>query len=376
VFSAREFVNWYNGHPDYATLGEKIRLDQVKNVVIIGQGNVGLDCARILSRSCEGLASTDIAAHALDILQRSSVKSISIVGRRGYAQTACTIKELRELSRLEGEGVRMRIDPSEITLGDTAATAVELGEKRPTKRIAQLLKDISESTSASQPREVHLRFLLSPVAILGQPEEEAKDRVSAVLFNRCSLQGPPHRQVAVPLQQSQTLPSSPSDVTLPCDLLLYSVGYKTLQLDSSLPFDHTTNTIPHQSGRVVTDSGNPFPGVYVTGWCKRGPTGILGTNIPDAKETAQSILDDISRDLLLEVNEEDNAWIVKRKLERDPDSMVISWHEAMLVESEERRRGRDQGKDRDKITSRAELRHLVAEKRQLTLTDTTHKTLI
>lgn len=286
VYSAREFVNWYNGHPEYSQLGNQINFKRIRNVVIIGQGNVALDCARILAKDRDELAKTDITTASLERLRESSITQISLIGRRGYGQIACTIKELRELTKLRG--VNVKIDSEEFERGKNKATEQEILEKRPLKRLTELLVDITdksqkreETEDGDEKTQIEFRFLMKPKEIRGE-----ENSIREVVLEKCVLQGEPHRQSAV---------STGEEVVLPCDLLLTSIGYKTLPISPDLPFNYNSHTIPHLEGRVVKDEtkAEVIKGLYVTGWCKRGPTGIIGTNIGDAKESVGSIVSDI-----------------------------------------------------------------------------------
>ena len=341
IVQARSFVNWYNGHPDFAHLGSTFHLDKVKDVVIIGQGNVALDCARILAKPWQALASTDITSEAMRHLQCSAVENIYIVGRRGYVQAACTIKELRELTQIPG--VDVIISPDDIRRGSNASSLQEVEERRPLRRFTQLMRDIADGKvvnkseshcldgtdtcvgeGSEKRKKIYFKFLLSPEKFHSTLEnsESSNDgdsnssdkSVRRVEFVGGSLVGAPHYQSVVR--------DGPPEV-LNCDLVLTSVGYKSHPLEddcnglSAVPFDYKRHTIPHLNGRVVQSSPigtdkdstgsiesgvdhDPYvqTGLYVAGWLKRGPTGIIGTNIPDAKETVQSLCDDAANDKL------------------------------------------------------------------------------
>ena len=169
VLSARSFVNWYNGHPDYKWVGDSIDLSAVEDVVIVGQGNVAIDCARILTKSVDELAKTDIAGYALKALKKSKVKRVQVVGRRGAAQASFTIKELRELTRLEG--VTVSIDADELARGMNSVSEREVTNSRGGARIMKLMNDITEETTArgernENDRDIAVRFLLQPQALL------------------------------------------------------------------------------------------------------------------------------------------------------------------------------------------------------------------
>lgn len=285
VLSARSFVNWYNGHPSFSSLGKTdFDLSQVRHVVIVGNGNVALDCARILAKPVNELTSTDIASHAVDALSQSVVETITVIGRRGHVQASFTIKELRELTQIDN--VNVVIQPEELTAGLTVASKAELDNNRPKKRIMELIDTIANYTNSSlltstdtvNHRSVHLRFLLSPISALPALNE----RIGSLRVMKNSLHGDPFKQKATIIKDAQP-------IDLPCDLLLKSVGYKSVSICSTLPFDPRSNTISHEKGKV---KGNER--LYTVGWLKRGPSGIIGTNIPDAKETVASIMNDIN----------------------------------------------------------------------------------
>lgn len=294
VVSARQFVNWYNGYPDHAWAPD---LSAIESVVIVGNGNVALDCARILAKRPEDLAATDIAAGALAELRRSAVRRVSVVGRRGAAQASFTIKELRELTRLAG--VRCRLSADELALSLNAASEQEVRESRPRTRIIELLQSIAGAADQGHGeskegvgdagekeeeeleevcREVDLRFLLRPTAL--QAHLSYPSRVAAVVLARTALSGEAHAQAVAAAQP-------PSTVTLPCQLVLASVGYQSQAMEGA-PFCERTHTVPNVQGRVLG-----CPGLYAVGWLKRGPTGIIASAVGDAKETVAAVLADL-----------------------------------------------------------------------------------
>lgn len=350
VYSARDFVNWYNGHPDSAQLEKELDLQKIKNVIIIGQGNVALDCARILVKQTIELEPTDITTQAIHKLQLSNVEHVTLIGRRGYGQIACTIKELRELTKLTG--VQVKIDQSEIEKGINEATKQEINEKRPLKRLTDLLLEISQqsadmsmSLSASNlplnseenltknKKVIEFKFLLSPKEIKGNSDQTIRE----IDFERCQLVGLPNQQSAQPLP-------TPNLLTLPCDLLLSSIGYKSIPISSEIPFDYHTHTIPHQQGRVIGKDGKLL-GIYTTGWCKRGPTGIIGTNITDAKETVQSVLTDLKDNQLKVIPSEQiseiNSFLLNCKGNKSYEklSRITTWVDALQLDKYEKEIG-------------------------------------
>eukprot|EP01036_Dinobryon_divergens_P023512 gene23512-31863_t len=393
VFSAREFVSWYNGHPDCSS-NYPIDLEKVENVVIVGQGNVALDCARILTKSVSSLEITDLSTEALKELRKSKIKSVTIIGRRGHAQCAFTIKELRELSKLEH--VNTNILSQEVEEGETAATIQELEgiENRPRKRIAELIRKIAGvTTERSQQQDaatetlknINIRFLLTPTEILtaptptvleaavsspssglSSPPSGSRRRVTALKVVRNTLTGPAHRQ------QPQMVEGDESAVEiLPCDLLIKSVGYQCEPLDTNeiaslpeggrietvLPFDHQLHRVPHIHGRVVglgpSSQAAPINGLYVVGWLKRGPTGIIGTNINDAKETVGSILQDLGSQQLKDFPDSsyDPFPLPAQRLREDNrhSSSYVTWDEFLKIDAEERRRGQAASPQRERI---------------------------
>ncbi|MDJ1137259.1 FAD-dependent oxidoreductase [Streptomyces iconiensis] len=280
-YSATDFVSWYSAHPDAA--GGEFALG-ARSAVVIGVGNVAVDVARVLVRGVEELRHTDIPQGALDSLERSTVSEVSMVGRRGPSQAKFTTKELRELGTLPGVGVSVRTDELALDPGceDPASLPTAV------RRNVTVLRDWAESAAdgdaesrreepQEEPRDargIQLRFFLRPSEIL----DDGTGGVRAVRFER-------------------TAPDGGGGVTgtgryedIEAQLVLRSVGYHGVPL-AGLPFDERSGTVPHAAGRVLRE-GAPSPGEYVAGWIKRGPTGVIGTNRPCAKETVGSLLAD------------------------------------------------------------------------------------
>ncbi|MGW3204763.1 FAD-dependent oxidoreductase [Streptomyces sp. NPDC001135] len=263
-WSATDFVAWYSAHPDAADAGF---LRGVRSAVVIGVGNVAVDVTRMLVRGAAELRPTDIPQAALDALAASGITEVHMVGRRGPAQARFTTKELRELGTLPGTEVA--VDPADLALDPADPTALPAGQRRN----LEVLRDWAARSPARAVRRVGLRFFLRPVELLADG-----GRVGAVRFERTAPDG--HGGV--------TGTGRFEDV--PAQLVLRSVGYRGVPLDG-LPFDAASGTVPNEAGRVVRD-GVPSPGEYVAGWIKRGPTGVIGTNRPCAKETVASLLAD------------------------------------------------------------------------------------
>ncbi|AOR35880.1 NADP oxidoreductase [Streptomyces fodineus] len=263
-WSATDFVAWYSAHPDAADAGF---VRAVRSAVVIGVGNVAVDVTRMLVRGAAELSPTDMPQAALDTLTASGITEVHMVGRRGPSQARFTTKELRELGTLPGTEVT--VDPADLAL-DPAEPATLPAVAR---RNLEVLRGWAAQPPAVAARHIGLRFFLRPVELLADA-----GRVGAVRFER-------------------TVPDGQGGVTgtgrfedVPAQLVLRSVGYRGVPLDG-LPFDAASGTVPNAAGRVVRD-GVPSPGEYVAGWIKRGPTGVIGTNRPCAKETAASLLAD------------------------------------------------------------------------------------
>jgi ferredoxin--NADP+ reductase len=275
-YSAADFVAWYNGHPDSVDL--PIDLSSVRRAVIIGNGNVALDVARVLACDPERLGATDIADHALKVLRDSAVTEVVVVGRRGAAQAAFTNPELLDL--LELPGVEVVVDPDDLTLDQITAEAEAAGELPvAVERKLAVLRRIAAGNPAQDAergrRRIVLRFLASPSAVLGE------EHVEGVALVRNELVAEDGGLRAVPAGEPEVLDAQ---------LVLRSIGYLGSPVPD-LPFDSSRGTVPHDAGRVRGEDGD-MPGVYVTGWIKRGPTGVVGTNKHCAGETVATLLAD------------------------------------------------------------------------------------
>jgi ferredoxin/flavodoxin---NADP+ reductase len=269
-WAATELVAWYNGHPDYQELEFDLSADRV---VVIGNGNVAVDVARMLALTSDELAPTDTTDLAIEALCNSGIREIVMVGRRGPAQAAFTPPELIELGELAGADVR--VDPADLEL-DAASEASLAGDVR-AQRNVEVLREFAARAPAGKPRTLVLRFLLSPVAILGA------DRVEAIEVVRNRLEPTQSGYIrAVATEEHETIP---------CGLVFRSVGYRGVAMPD-VPFDESRGTIRNDGGRVLDEDGQPVEGVYCAGWIKRGPTGVIGTNKKDATETVELLLAD------------------------------------------------------------------------------------
>jgi ferredoxin/flavodoxin---NADP+ reductase len=269
-WSATELVAWYNGHPDFQELEFDL---SVERAVVIGNGNVALDVARMLALTPEELAPTDTTDPAIEAIGASAIREIVVVGRRGPAQASWTTQELKELGELAGADVV--VDPAELELDPSSEASLEHDTN--SQRNMEVLKGFAAREPTGTAVTVRLRFLVSPFAIHGD------NRVQAIELVRNTLEEQGGRLVSVPTGEHETLE---------CGLVFRSVGYRGVGLPE-LPFDERQGTIRNQLGRVVDADGNHVAATYCTGWIKRGPTGIIGTNKKDATETVAQLLEDL-----------------------------------------------------------------------------------
>jgi ferredoxin/flavodoxin---NADP+ reductase len=274
---ATEFVGWYNGHPDHTHL--EFDLVSAERAVVIGNGNVALDVARMLVLAPEELAPTDTADHALAVLANSRISEVVIVGRRGPAQAAFTNPELLELGELAGADVI--VDPAE--LERALAIADPVAEADITcRRNVEILRSYAERPPAGHPKRIVLRFLLSPVAFL--PDEHG--RLGSVEVVRNELVPSPGGGLRAQATDERE--------TIPAGLAFRAIGYRGIPLPG-VSFDERSAVIPNRAGRVLDAAGGePVPGEYVVGWIKRGPSGVIGTNKKDAQETVDALLSDLA----------------------------------------------------------------------------------
>lgn len=319
--AAVDFVGWYNGHPDFHDRGFDL---EVRRAVVIGNGNVALDVARILSTPPQRLASTDIADRALDVLRRSTIEEVVVVGRRGAAEAAFTTAEVRELAEMTGATVQ--VDPA-----DVAATDGEADLPVVAQRNLQALREYAAQAPTAGGRRISLRFLRSPVEIRGV------DRVEAVVLGANRLEGGS-------AGNPRAVDTGGREV-IEAGLVLRAVGYRGAAL-SGVPFDERRGVIPNTAGRV--DGGNRE---YVAGWAKRGPSGIIGTNKRCAVDTVRTLVADIgdrpARGVDADVVE---AWL----RERCPELVDLSGWAA--IDAAECRAGEPQGRPRVKLCTRDGLR--------------------
>ncbi len=317
--SATDFVAWYNGHPDYADL--TFDLDH-ERAVVIGNGNVAVDVARMLVLASDELAVTDTADHALPAFAGSGVREVLLLGRRGPEHAAFTTPELRELGELSRADVIVEpftAEPPE----DATSTQ---------RRNLEVLQEYAARAPAGHTHRVVLRFLRSPVEILG--DDHGRVRGLRVSVNR--------------IENGRAVPTGEEEV-IECGLVLRAVGYTGAPVPG-VPFDPQRGLIPNDDGRVVDDAGVPLTGEYAVGWIKRGPTGVIGTNKKCAAGTVAHVVADADADRLAKADDADpEAWL----RERVPD--LVTWEGWTAIDAYEASAGAPAGRPRVKLVRMDEL---------------------
>jgi NADPH-dependent glutamate synthase beta subunit-like oxidoreductase len=266
--AATDLVAWYTGHPDADRKRVEAALTGVRSVVVVGVGNVALDVARVLARTADELEPTDMPQHVLDALAAVPVEHITVLGRRGPAQATFTTQELRELGELDAATVL--VDAADLEL-DPGAEERAAADRNVTRNLA-VLRGWADHVPEPDRIRLNLRFFGRPVRLLGE------DRVTGVEVERTAVDA-----------DGRAMGTGELDL-LPADLVVRSVGYRGTPLPG-LPVDERSGTVPNEAGRVLRD-GQPSPGEYVAGWIKRGPSGVVGTNKHDARETVAALLAD------------------------------------------------------------------------------------
>ncbi len=329
---ATAFVAWYNGHPDFYDLDPNLQVDRA---VVIGNGNVAVDLARMLVLAPEELAPTDTGDHAIKYFAASTIRDVVIAGRRGPLQAAYTNPELLELGELQIADVV--VDPAEAALDALSQVdfaAASLAEQRNVKT----LLEYAQRSRTDKPRSLTMRHLLSPLEIRGDGQ------VEEIVMVRNRLERSDDGTIrAVATEETETIA---------CGLVLRSVGYRGLPVDG-VPFDDKRCVIPHAKGRALDAEGQPVTGVYCTGWIKRGPSGVIGTNKKDGVETAGALLADLAAGRL---NEPPSPTLeAAEALVADHRPEAIEYAHWESIDAHERERGEPHGRPRIKLCSWDEL---------------------
>lgn len=339
--SATEFVAWYNGHPDFRD--RTFDLTQ-QRAAVIGVGNVAIDVARILCHPASVLARTDMADPAIAALAESRVREVWILGRRGPVQAAFTNNEVKELGELPETDVIVR--PEEVVLDPISEAELAASGRSAHQAKVEILQGFSRRTPEGRPRKLHLRFFVSPLEILG----DAGGRVRALRLAHNRLERDAQGRVsAVPTGEEETLEVG---------LVFRSVGYRGVALPD-LPYDAKVGVIPNTKGRVL-ESGAPIPGLYVSGWIKRGPSGVIGNNKADSVETVNALLEDAASGALPHPpNPSAEAFETLLRTRQKDLVTFIQWKQLDRIECE---RGTPAGRPRVKMTSVEEMLDALAQK--------------
>jgi ferredoxin--NADP+ reductase len=328
---ATEFVAWYNGHPDYCHLTFDLSQERA---AIVGVGNVAVDVARILSRTPDELAATDIADYALEALRASQVGEVYLLGRRGPAQAAFTNPEAKELGELADADVTAI--PEEVELDDLSRAAMQRAGDRATQKKVDLLQAYARRAPTGKRRRLILRFLVSPVELL----DDGAGAVGGMRLVRNKL-------YATDTGTLQPKPTGEFE-DLPVGLVFRSVGYKGVALPG-VPFNDKWGVILNEKGRVLDpERKQPVVGEYTAGWIKRGPTGVIGTNKPDAAETVACMMEDLAADRYLRPSAP--AREAAERLIRTRQPRCFSYEDWLKLNEVEVRRGKETGRPRVKFT--------------------------
>jgi len=327
---ATEFVAWYNGHPDYRNLHFDLSQERV---AVVGVGNVAIDVARILCRTPEELATTDIADYAYDALCNSKVKEVYLLGRRGAAQAAFTNPEVKEVGELEGADVVVL--PEEVELDPLSRAAI--ADDRAAQKKVELLQGYAHRELTGKPRRLHIRFLVSPVELVGGED-------GGVIGMRLA------RNELVDGGDGSIKARATGDVEdLGVGLVFRSVGYRGVALEG-VPFHDRWGVIHNAKGRVVDGETNAsIVAQYTAGWIKRGPSGVIGTNKPCSVETVNCMLEDLAEGKTLEPDDPSLESVERVIRERQPDFVCYAdWKQLDEIETA---LGKDAGRPRVKFTA-------------------------
>jgi ferredoxin/flavodoxin---NADP+ reductase len=328
--AATAFVAWYNAHPDFADLEFDLSCERA---VVIGNGNVATDVARMLALTKEELEATDTADHAIEALGACNVREILILGRRGPAQAAFTNPEVRELGEMQDADVD--VDPAEVDLDELSRAYLDSDEANITiRKNVEIFTEFSKRKPEGKRRRIVLRFLRSPVEIQGD------GGVERLVIARNEL----YRDDSGAIRARDTGERE----TVECGLVFRSIGYKGIGLDG-VPFDQRRGVIPNEGGRVIDpESGEHARGHYAVGWIKRGPSGVIGTNKKDAQETVDNLMADVKAGRVPAPELAGNrSAIVELLAERRPDAFSYQGWEA--IDDMEQERGKPLGRPRVKF---------------------------
>ena len=328
-YGAADFVNWYDAHPDF---GRTWPLN-AKQVAVIGNGNVALDVARVLAKSAEEMLATDIPANVYEGLKNSPVTDVHVFGRRGPAQVKFTPLELREACHVEGVDAVVYEEDFQYDEGSQAA----IDGNNQTRVMVATLEGLRGRELTGAPRRLHLHFLSTPVEVLG-----TDGKVSGIRIERNKLDG------------SGGVIGTGETRDFEVQAVYRAVGYFGSGL-ADIPFDSRHGVIPNEGGRVF-DGGKQLPGVYATGWIKRGPVGLIGHTKSDALETINNLIADQA-----------NWWAPSQPAEsavvellKSREVQFVDWAAWLRIDEHERALGEAGGRERVKLVERADFERVAA----------------
>lgn len=327
--AATEFVAWYNAHPDFADHEFDLSSERA---VVIGNGNVATDLARMLALTRSELEATDTAEHAIEALANGGIREVLVLGRRGPVQAAFTNPELRELGEIQDADID--VDPVEMELDEVSRSYLESEEADiTTRKNVEIFTELSQRHPEGKSRRVALRFLRSPIEIQGD------GRVERLIVGRNELRTDDSGRIRAH--------DTGERETVECGLVFRSIGYKGTGLEG-VPFDEGRGVIPNEGGRVTDPrSGNAISGSYAVGWIKRGPSGVIGTNKKDAQETVDHVIEDAKAERMPAPSRADGTSIVELLDERKPDHVSFAGWKG--IDGAEQERGNPLGRPRVKF---------------------------
>lgn len=332
-YSATDFVAWYNGHPDYVDYQFNL---EAESVAVVGVGNVAIDVARILLKTDEELAITDMADHALAALKNSKVKTVYVLGRRGPAQAAFTPPEIKEMSELDDADVMVPAQEAEL---DSASRAAAEADKNIAKNVA-VIESYADKESTGKSKQLVIRFLVSPTELMS----DDAGNVTAIKIVK--------NEAIVGDDGSVRAQATDQEEIIPVGMVFRSVGYRGAPLPE-IPFNDSWGTIANEQGRIVSEDDQPVTGLYTAGWIKRGPTGVIGTNKTCAQETVKMMVEDLKAGKILEPGKPAISEAAALVSERAPDA--ISYADWQKIDEAETSKGEAQGRPRVKFTSKADV---------------------
>ncbi|HEY4441097.1 MAG TPA: FAD-dependent oxidoreductase [Candidatus Elarobacter sp.] len=315
--ASTEFVRWYGGHPE--TIVSPVDLSKTRRAAVIGVGNVAIDTVRLLLKDPALLHETDMPREILDVLAKSAIREVSMLGRRGPHDAKFTTVELRELGELPG--VDVVVDPKDLE----GVENFELDGQ--TKRNLDVLREFSQRPPSGAEKKLYLRFYARPEAIGGS------DGVESLLIERMAYDA------------GKKLQATGVFETIPVDVVFRAVGYKSVPF-AGLPFDERMFVVPNEGGRVHDGTGAILPRQYVTGWVKRGPQGVIGTNKKCATETVTALTEDLPADDALPARPDVLATLEARHVP------FVDWDGWLRIEARELELGAAEGRKRVKIVDR------------------------